>query len=261
MTPPEVAEGIFRLGTRWANFHLLVAGQEAILVDAGYPRYWPQIPQALDELGLEPRSITAVLVTHHHVDHVGTAERVRRETGAAIYAHADDAEIVRGERRSHVPPRFYRQSWRPSMARYLVHTVVAGGARYRPVEQVEVLSADGTLDLPGRPRVIQTPGHTAGHYSVAVEERGVLFAGDAMINFDYASGEAGLRLHRFNEDRARAVDSLARFDGLDADTVLFGHGDPWTKGLRRALEAVRNAEDSGRAARRSPRGAEQPHDD
>jgi glyoxylase-like metal-dependent hydrolase (beta-lactamase superfamily II) len=217
----------------------MVEGPEATLVDAGYPRYWPQIPEALHELGLPAAAIAAVLVTHHHVDHVGTAEQVSRSTGATVYVHADDAEIVRGERRSHVPPGFYRQSWRPSMARYLAHTVAVGGARYRPVSQAQALSEDGALELPGRPRVIQTPGHTRGHYSIAVENRGVLFAGDAMVNFDYASGERGPRQHRFNEDRERALDSLRRLDELDADVVLFGHGDPWTGGLQRALELVR----------------------
>jgi glyoxylase-like metal-dependent hydrolase (beta-lactamase superfamily II) len=241
MKPPEVADGIFRLGTRWANFYLLVEGREATLLDAGYPRYWPQITAALEGLGLPVRSIVAVLVTHHHVDHVGTADQVRRSTGATVYVHTDDAEIVRGERRSHVPPGFYRQSWRPSMARYLAHTVASGGARYRPVSRVEVLNGDRVLDAPGGPRVISTPGHTAGHCSVVADDRGVLFAGDAMVNFDYATGETGLRQHRFNDDRDRALGSLGRLDAVDAEVVLFGHGDPWTQGSRRALEMVRDS--------------------
>jgi glyoxylase-like metal-dependent hydrolase (beta-lactamase superfamily II) len=127
------------------------------------------------------------------------------------------------------------------MVRYLAHTVRVGGARYRPVSRVEVLDEDRILDVPGRPRVIATPGHTAGHFSVVGDDRGVLFAGDAMVNFDYATGETGLRQHRFNEDRVRALASLARLDGVNAETVLFGHGDPWTGGLPRALEIVRSA--------------------
>jgi glyoxylase-like metal-dependent hydrolase (beta-lactamase superfamily II) len=80
MTPPEVADRICRLGTRWGNFYLLVDGREATLIDAGYPRYWPQVPEALEGLGLRADSIAAVLVTHHHVDHAGTAEQVSRST-------------------------------------------------------------------------------------------------------------------------------------------------------------------------------------
>ena len=161
MRPAEVAESVFRLGTKWVNFYLLVDQGEATLIDAGYPNYWSQVTKGLAALGLAPGAVSAVIVTHHHIDHVGTAEQCRRETGATVYVHEADAAIVGGERRSHVPPGFYRQSWRASMARYLAHTVAAGGARYRAVAQVEVLSDETVLDAPGRPRIIPTPGHTA----------------------------------------------------------------------------------------------------
>jgi glyoxylase-like metal-dependent hydrolase (beta-lactamase superfamily II) len=243
----EVADGTFRLGTRWANFYLVRDGRDAILVDAGYPRYWNQVVRAADELGLSLDRVLAVLVTHHHVDHTGTAEQLRARTDATVLVHERDAAMVRGERRSHVPPGFYRQSWRPSMARYLIHTVAAGGARYRPVSTLRELDGDQVLELPGRPRVVPTPGHTAGHCSVVLEQRGVLLAGDAMVNFDYASGRRGPRLHRFNDDRSQALGSLARLESIDADIVLFGHGDPWTGGLRRAIEDVRGASSSPRA--------------
>jgi glyoxylase-like metal-dependent hydrolase (beta-lactamase superfamily II) len=127
------------------------------------------------------------------------------------------------------------------MIAYLLHTVVAGGAKYRPVQHVEVVSGDQTLNLPGQPRIIQTPGHTPGHYSVLLEERGVLFTGDALVNFDFPSGRRGVALHRFNEDRERALESLKGLEGTDADVVLFGHGDPWRGGIRKAVETAREA--------------------
>jgi glyoxylase-like metal-dependent hydrolase (beta-lactamase superfamily II) len=77
---------------------------------------------------------------------------------------------------------------------------------------------------------------------VLLDDRGVVLAGDALVNFDYAAGRAGLSLHRFNEDRAQAHASLERFDSIAADVVLFGHGDPWTHGVAKALERVRSAE-------------------
>lgn len=125
------------------------------------------------------------------------------------------------------------------MLGYLLHTARAGGAGYRPVTQFSASSTDQVLDLPGRPRVVHTPGHTAGHYSLVLEDRGILFSGDAMVNFDYATGARGLRLHRFNEDRERAISSLDRLDPSDVETVLFGHGHPYTDGSRRAVETVR----------------------
>jgi glyoxylase-like metal-dependent hydrolase (beta-lactamase superfamily II) len=239
MKPPEVTDRIYRLGTKWVNLYLVVDAGEATLVDAGYPGYWRQIDRAVDAVGMTDAGVSAVIVTHHHIDHMGTAERLRSRAGARVFVHEGDAPIVRGERPSHVPPGFYRQSWRPSMARYLAHTVAAGGARYRPVSSVETLAEDQVLDVPGRPRVIHTPGHTAGHCSVVLEDRGVLFSGDAMVNLDYATGRRGLGQHRFNDDRELALASLDRLEPFDLETVLFGHGDPWTAGSRRALEVVR----------------------
>jgi glyoxylase-like metal-dependent hydrolase (beta-lactamase superfamily II) len=235
----EVADRVYRLGTRWANFYLVVEGDAAILVDAGYPRYIKQLGRATEAHGVGLQGIGAVIITHHHVDHAGTAEAVRAQAGASVFVGSGDAAIVRGERPSHPPQGFWREAWRPSMIAYLVHSSRTGGARYRPVSAVEIVDKDGPLDLPGRPRIVLTPGHTAGHCAVWLEERGVLFAGDAMVNFDYATGERGLKLHRFNEHRERAMASLKRLEGVEAEVVLFGHGDPWREGLGRALEIAR----------------------
>jgi glyoxylase-like metal-dependent hydrolase (beta-lactamase superfamily II) len=235
----EVAPGVYRLGTQWVNFYLVVDGDEALMVDSGYPGYAGQLEAVAETVGVGLRGIRGALVTHHHIDHAGTAEVARSRGGAEVFVGVGDAPIVRGERASHPPHGFWHQAWRPSMLRYLLHTARVGGASYRPVDAVTLLEREGRLDLPGRPQVIPTPGHTAGHYSVWLEERGALFAGDAMVNFDYASGARGLMLHRFNEDRGRALMALERLDHLEAEVILFGHGDPWSGGVRRAVETVR----------------------
>jgi glyoxylase-like metal-dependent hydrolase (beta-lactamase superfamily II) len=242
----EVGPGVHRLGTKWANFYVVVEQGEALLVDAGYPGYWEQVGEALRRLGLPPGAVKTVIVTHHHVDHAGSAERFRSQLGATVFVHEADAPKVSGQQRSHVPSGFYRQSWRPSMMRYLTHSARMGGARYRPVHDVETLADEEVLELPGQPRVVPTPGHTAGHCSVVLEERGVLLAGDALLNFDYASGQAGVKLHRFNEDRRRAYTALEQLERFDLPVVLFGHGDPWTDGLDKALKLARMRERHGR---------------
>jgi glyoxylase-like metal-dependent hydrolase (beta-lactamase superfamily II) len=234
----EVAERIYRFATKWVNFYLVVDDERALVVDAGYPGYWRQLLPALDSADVGERPID-VIVTHHHVDHAGTAQRLRVERDAGVFVHDADVPAVRGERRSHVPPGFYRQAWRASMLRYLAHTVQVGGARYRPVPEAQPLKLGARPELAGTPTVIHTPGHTAGHCSVLLADRGVLFTGDAMVNFDYASGRRGLSLHRFNEDRDQALRSLGALEALNASLVLFGHGEPWSKGLGSAVAAIR----------------------
>jgi glyoxylase-like metal-dependent hydrolase (beta-lactamase superfamily II) len=165
--PPEVAEGVYRLGTKWINFYLVAEGAEYTLVDSGYPGYWKYLSAALEGLGTGPAAIQAVIVTHHHADHPGTAERVRSSGGGRVLAGEGDAWIVAGKYPSHASPGFYRRcSVHRSGLRFMAHSAVAGGAKYRPVQAVESLTDEqATIDLPGRPRVVHTPGHTAGHYS------------------------------------------------------------------------------------------------
>src|SRR5215218_5854188 len=241
--PPEIAGGVYRLGTRWVNFYLVAEGAEFTLIDAGYPGYWRYLSAAIEALGAGPEAIRAVIVTHHHADHAGTAERLRSTGGARVLVGEGDAWIVAGRYPSHASPGFYRQCSRHvSGIRFLAHSAVAGGARYRPVASLETVTSDQALDLPGRPRLMSTPGHTAGHLSVALEARGVLLTGDALANFDYVSGKQRLGLHRLNDDREVALGSLSRLDGVGADIVLFAHGEPWTDGLARALQIVRERE-------------------
>jgi glyoxylase-like metal-dependent hydrolase (beta-lactamase superfamily II) len=238
--PAEVAPGVHRLGTRWINFYLIAEEREFTLVDAGYPGYWKYLRAAIDRLGARLEAIRAVIVSHHHADHAGTAERLRSTGGARVLVGEGDAWIVAGRYPSHASPGFYRQSaLRPSGIRFLTHSAAAGGAKYRPVERLEALKEDQTLDLPGRPRVIHTPGHTAGHYSVALPERGALLSGDALATFDYVTGKHGLALHRLNDDREIALASLDRLRLGDAEVILPAHGQPWTGDLQRALQTAR----------------------
>jgi glyoxylase-like metal-dependent hydrolase (beta-lactamase superfamily II) len=239
--PPEVADGVYRLGTKWINFYLVADGAEYTLVDSGYPGYWKYLSAAIESLGATLGAIRAVIVTHHHSDHAGTAERVRSSAGARVLAGEGDAWIVAGRYPSHASPGFYKRCFiHRSGLGFIAHSAVAGGARYRPVQSVESLTEEqSTIDLPGRPRVIHTPGHTAGHYSVALPDRGVLLAGDALATLDYVVGRERLGLHALNDDHEIAIASLDRLDGVEADVVLPAHGDPWRGELRRGLEMVR----------------------
>jgi glyoxylase-like metal-dependent hydrolase (beta-lactamase superfamily II) len=245
--PPEVGEGVYRLGTKWVNFYLVEDGGEFTLIDAGYPGYWKHLVRAVDALGTRLEAIRAVILTHHHADHAGTAAQLRATVGARVLVGAEDAWIVGGRYPSHANPGFYLQSpWRRSGLGFLAHSAVVGGAKYRPVPDVESLGGDKTLELPGKPRVIHTPGHTGGHRSVVLHDRGVFFSGDAMATFDYISGRRGLGQHRLNDDRELALASLDRLDPIEAEVVLAAHGDPWTSGLQRALATVRESADTRR---------------
>jgi glyoxylase-like metal-dependent hydrolase (beta-lactamase superfamily II) len=86
--PSEVAERVYRLGTRWINFYLVEDQGEFTLIDAGYPSYWEHLVEAIDALGTSLGAIRAVILTHHHADHVGAARRLNSSTGAPVLVGA-----------------------------------------------------------------------------------------------------------------------------------------------------------------------------
>jgi glyoxylase-like metal-dependent hydrolase (beta-lactamase superfamily II) len=94
----------------------------------------------------------------------------------------------------------------------MLHALRGGATRTVPVVEATVFVDEEVLDLPGRPRVIHVPGHTAGHAAIIFEDRKALFVGDVLATMDIESGESGPHLvPRFvNEDDKLALASLVR---------------------------------------------------
>jgi glyoxylase-like metal-dependent hydrolase (beta-lactamase superfamily II) len=233
----EIAPGIRRLGPGLVNVYLLDDAGAVTIVDAGAPGYWRALPAELAAMGRTFDDVRAVVLTHAHTDHLGFAERIRRERGVPIRVHVDDVPLTRA-------PRYPK--WQGSLRigpalRFLAFALRNGMARIPPILEVGAFADGEILDVPGRPRVIHVPGHSEGMAALHVPSRGAIFIGDAFVTLDVLSGTTGPRLSPFNADRVRAFASLTRLDGIDARLVLPGHGDPWSQGLRAALAEVRRA--------------------
>src|SRR3954464_10440985 len=82
---------IHRCGTEIVNWYLLEEGGKVTIVDAGLPRYRPQLDEALRAIGRGIGDVEALVLTHAHIDHVGFAQKLQAERG--IPAHAPAAEI------------------------------------------------------------------------------------------------------------------------------------------------------------------------
>ncbi len=147
---------------------LLHDGTHAVVVDPGDAE---PVFAALKQHSL---TLSAILVTHHHGDHVGGVAALREATGAAVY----------------------------------------GPARERIPEPFEPLAHGDCVEVLGIPfRVLDVPGHTAGHIAyVADDVNGapLLFCGDTLF-----SGGCG-RL--FEGTPAQMLASLDKLAALPANT-------------------------------------------
>ena len=236
----EVAHAIHRVSGGITNFYLIEEGGRLTLVDAGTPADWVLLQRALTARGYQPSDVEAVLLTHAHADHTGFAEQARAEAGARVFVHHADRHVAKGARPGKNDGSMARYLLRAEFYRTALSLSRRGGSKVVPILEVSGFGDGEVIDVPGRPRAVHAPGHTPGNAVVFLSRRRVLFSGDTMVTRNPLTGRAGPQImpSGFNQDTPAALRSLAVLHGLDADTVLPGHGDPWTGG---AAEAARLA--------------------
>jgi glyoxylase-like metal-dependent hydrolase (beta-lactamase superfamily II) len=240
----ELAPGIHRIGPGMINSYLLVEGGEITIVDASVSGDLSALPTVLAEMGRSLTDVRALVLTHGHGDHIGYAERLRRERHVPVHVHELDAALARGE----VPnPAKGLGPIRPGpLLAFFWYGARHGGLRVTPLTEVATFGDGATLDVPGSPRVVLVPGHTPGSAALHVPQLGALFVGDALATLAVTTGATGPMIAPFTADPSTALASLDRLRGLDARLVLPGHGQPWTGGIDAAIERVRADAVTGR---------------
>ncbi|MCY0937275.1 MBL fold metallo-hydrolase [Streptomyces sp. H34-S4] len=246
----RVAPGVDRLGDGIVNFYLVEDPDGLLLVDAGLPAHLGQLREHLAGSGRSLSDIRAVLLTHGHPDHTGLAHALH-QAGADIWVHQEDAAILRDGPRSamrHAKPERSMLPYllrRPAALATPLHLARKGAFTAPATPDVRIFDAGQRLDeVPGRPKAVLLPGHTAGSAGYLFPERGLLFTGDALVTHDGLTGHTGPTLvcGGFTHDSRAALTSLDRMDELTAVTLLLpGHGRPVTGDSRTATRLARQA--------------------
>lgn len=211
----KVVDRLYQLSLGPVNCFLLEAATGLVLVDTGLPSHGEIILEALDG-----RPITAIVLTHAHCDHAGSAAFLAQATGAPVWCHPLDADLLKDGK-----------CWRPlspppgKLNRYLYNKFVRNGLREIPACRVVERFPVPELE------VVPTPGHSLGHVAFLWSEVSTLIVGDAAANVGW------LRPGPAYEDYELALKSLRTLGDYQFERAVFGHGGAITRGASRRFRA------------------------
>ena len=225
----EVAPGVARLALGVVNAYLLgEVGGPWVLVDAGTPGNAERIRAAAEErfgAGAKPE---AIMLTHGHADHSGSAAQLSDLWEVPVYAHRSELPFLEGLS-VYPPPDPTVGGPFALLSRFIPRRTIDLGE-----ERVRELPADG--EVPGVTgwRWIRTPGHTPGHICLWRPADRVLLAGDALATVD-ADSYSGMLSHRqkisrpatpVTPDWGAAERSVKEMTSLRPRVLAPGHGEP-----------------------------------
>ena len=225
----EILPDLARVTTVFVNCYLVGApgGGPWVLVDTGLPHFAPTVRAAsAARFGPDARP-EAILLTHGHFDHAGSARELAEGWGEVpVYAAPGEFPFLNG-RADYAPGDPTVGGFMGFMSRFFPNA----GRDLRPF--LQALPADGAV--PGLPgwRWLATPGHSPGHVSFYRDDDGTLLAGDAFATVDLQSWVAGgftwaRQVSRpplpFTPDWASARSSVETLADLRPQLLAPGHG-------------------------------------
>ena len=204
MKTEEIAEGIYLIGgpnvTRPedAAVYLVDFGDELVMIDSGAGNSSSQLDRNIEMLGLKPSKLTQIILTHCHIDHIGSATYFREKYKSEIVIHELDARALETGDSMKTAANWYGTTFPPTRVD-------------RKLKGAHEILNFGQEDL----HCLHTPGHTPGSISVYLDRAGqrILFGQDIHGPFNRA----------FDSEIATWRQSMTVLLLLEADILCEGH--------------------------------------
>lgn len=226
----SVAPGIWGLRDGFVNAYFIHNAVEKkwVLIDAGLKRSASKIKELADNLFWPDSKPAAIILTHGHFDHVGSALELAEEWEVPVFAHLMELPYLTGL--SKYPPA---DPWAGGGLMSVVSPAFPTGP-FNVGDHIQLLPQDGSLPFLPDWKYIHTPGHSPGHISLFRRRDRVLLAGDAFVTTRQESVWSVMMQTRkltgppryFTYDWDAAAKSVAKLADLEPEVVATGHGHP-----------------------------------
>ena len=225
-----IAAQVVRVPTGISNCYIVGTPEIWVLIDAGTQGKAKDILQAVAE-HIGPDAVPAAIVlTHGHFDHSGSARELAEKWGVQVYAHRRELPFLNGTSK-YPPPDPSVGGFMSQVIRFLPNKKMNAGPNLRQMEL-------GRLRWLPEWEVIETPGHAPGHVSFFRSSDGTLIAGDAFCTFDQNSMADTFSQRQqvagpppyYTCDWQAAERSVRKLAELHPKVLAAGHGIPMRGG-------------------------------
>ncbi|MFE4198274.1 MBL fold metallo-hydrolase [Paenarthrobacter sp. NPDC056912] len=237
----EPAPGVHFVEGPASNWLIVRDDSGFIVIDGGYPADRGLVLESIRGLGLEPADAKAMLITHGHVDHTGSAAYFSRTFGTPILCSPEELAHVQGKEKHQVTfGQVLVRAWRPRVFRWMVHVIKAKALQAEPATRAEAWTPERLRNLPGSPVAVLVPGHTPGNVALLLPGAQVIAVGDSFVSGHPISPKSGPQmLHKmYHWDAVAALASARLLESVPAKVILPGHGPALHMPLAEAINAL-----------------------
>ncbi|MFC4098975.1 MBL fold metallo-hydrolase [Paenibacillus xanthanilyticus] len=208
--------------------------RETILVDCGYPQSVALLEAAAAKHGIALSTVTRLVLTHHDMDHIGSAAELKRAyPHIEMIAHEAEAPYIAGAAKSlRLAQAEASYDTLPDEAREAAAGFIAFLGSIEPVPIDRTVASGERLPWCGGIEVVHTPGHMPGHISLYLPASRTMIAADAVV---IEAGKLAIANPQYTLDLEEAVRSVRRLLDYEIDALICYHGGLFAGDVHAAL--------------------------